>query len=219
MKINTFLMAIMLVFVMVFTGCDLINPPEEEEEEENPMIGVWELTSMTTYDSAGALVTGEDPNPMVFPMDWAAMVSVSISTMLGSNVGYDLDSDGENEAVVYSMFAEVTATRMRLYADVAITDPGSSLSDYLTAASMDPTTMGLPFFENAIKYNSTDDADYTTSGSTLTGLGDSDSTFVISGTTLTITAPEGEGTMVMVFSAATSSDLTGAVDDINMSVF
>ncbi len=220
MKINTFLMAIMLVCVMVFTGCDLINPPEEEEEEE--IIGVWELTGITTYNSAGALVTDDGPNPMVFPMDWVGMVA----SMGADPTNYDLDGDGDIEAVVFSMFAEVTDTRMRLYADMAVTDTGTTLTDYYDglilagymAADENPLGM-LPFLGTGIRYNSTDDAEYTTNGSTLTGLGDSDSTFVISGTTLTITLPEGTGTMVMVFSAATSSDLTGAVDDITMSIF
>lgn len=225
MKVKNVLLFFMLSILMIVMGCDELIPTEDDLDI-NPLKGVWEMKSMSTLDSNGQLVVDADggPNPMVFPMDWVGMVS----TMKGDDpVNYDLDGDGENEAVTFSIFVEVTDTIMRLYAKISITDPGTSLSDFLTAASMVPTDMGLPFFESAIKYNSSKDMTYTVTGNTISGMTDGDVTFVISGSTLTITAPEDkdtadtsdDGTMVMVYTSATSSDIAGAVDDTTLTIF
>lgn len=215
------LMILMLGSLFAFVACEGLIPAEEEEDT-NPILGVWELDSMSKLDTAGELIVeqGED-NPMVFPMDYVVMVTQSATD-------HDIDNDGTDEVLTSSMLIEVTDTYIRMYADISLTDTNSVIPQYMTGINTTPGEYGLAFYADAIKYNSDDDVtNYTVSGSTITGMGEDDVTFSISGTTLTIDVPDDNKTTDtsddfirrMAFTKVTSSAIEGATNDTTISVF
>lgn len=218
MILKKVLMFLMLGCLLAFVACE-----QEPEEEVSELIGIWELDSMSTLDADGELVVeeGED-NPMTFPMDYIVMVTEDATD-------HDLNDDGTDEALTMGLFVEVTADRIRMYAEVVLTDSSSVIPTYMTGIDTSPGNYGLPFYENAIKYNSTDDIDdYTIDGSTLTGLDEEDATWSVSGSTLTLDVPDDQETpddtsddttMRMSFTKATSDDIDGATDDTTLSIF
>ncbi len=209
MKARKFLLSIVLILTasFLFLGCG------DTGDDDAPLIGVWEQTKgVATYENGDPTMT------LNYPLDWIHMISPT---------DYDLDGDGFDEAAIYKIYVEVTATNLRYYADITVTDNGDDLLVYIATNFEGATVqdMGLPYFETAFKYNSNEDKAYTVSGNLLTGLFDTPAVYSISGNTLTITSPiqnnsvSGDYVAVITFESRSSSDLVGAVEDNSVSIW
>lgn len=212
MKNFKFLNVFILIAAMLFWACDT-GGDSTGNGDDNPtahaLVGFWELDTMTE---------GSD-TPMDFPIDYTVMMG-----------GADIDSDGTDEVLTYSMIVEMTQTTARMYGKVTLVDEGSStIAAMLSGAGQTPADIGLPFLENGVKYNPDGDSTITVTDTEIQGIGDGTNaaSYTLSGTTLTITDVDDQGTadtsddvtMVMVFQEVDSSAVAGAVADATLNLF
>ncbi len=189
-----------------------INKQEGLSCEEEQVGNLWNL-SPRERDVASLLCKGKSYKEV------AEILHISLSTVQShiKNVYRKIDVNTKESLILKLKI-------WNMIEKVALTDPGNSLLTYITDVwGQDYHDMGIPFFESGIKYNSEDASDLTITATTISGMmGDDVVSYTLSGTTLTITAPDDNDTpadetddsiMVIVTEKRDASFIEGAEDD------